>query len=352
MKKALKNILLVLLFIVIIAVVGIIVYSITSDKKILGDIIPVKTNTDVEDYHNGIYFREEPLNRSYAVYTGCNVSSFTTYIVVMNDTYYVYYGSCMKNTMIEEGKTEDLVFTVNKNTKKYQITYDDKIFDKNDKVNSVVESDYLKQHFNESSIDVLDFVLKYGQTEGDYKPVNVKLSGSYIKYNLLFSYNNESKVFQEKVSSMNTDIYTYTYLKMEDRPKYDFMENSLISLEPVKITNGFDDNFKYRYNLILMGDSKIKYDLKKEFPMTVNGVQLDTSKNIYIAKKNKSTYGLIIGDLNTFCDNDKKDSEEISYYEFDIKYNYTTKSFDSPELVKMGKYSEGCNYIKKYYLGG
>ena len=61
---------------------------------------------------------------------------------------------------------------------------------------------------------------------------------------------------------------------------------------------------------------------------------------------------MLVGDLNTFCDNDKKDSDEISYYEFEIKYNYSTKNFDSPEFKKVGKYSEGCTYVKKYYFGG
>ena len=351
MKKIMKRLLLVLFFIAIIAVVGIIIYSITSNKKIIGDIIPINTNSNIEDYHNGIYFYEEPLDRSYSVYSGCNVSSFTTYIVVMNDRYYVYYGSCMKNTKIAEGKTEDLVFKVNKDTKKYQVIYEGKVFDKNDKVNSVVETDYLKVNFSESSIEVLDFVLKNAQVEDDYKPVNVNLSDSYVKYNVLFSWDKETKVFTEKVSQSNTLIYTYSYYKLDDRPKYDFIEKYLVSLEPIKVY-GSDESFKYRNNLVLIGDGKIKYDLKQEFPITVNGNKIDLSKNIYVAKKDRATYGLIIGESNTFCDKEKKNSDDVSYYEFDIKYNYTTKTFDSPELVKIGKYSEGCNYVNKYYLGG
>lgn len=351
MKKIVKRILLILLFVAIFVVVGIIIYSITSNKKILGDIIPIKSSDNVDDYHNGVYFYDEPLDRSYAVYSGCNVSSFTSYIVVMNDIYYEYYGSCMKNTKIDEGKTEDLVFTVNDDTDKYQVEHNGKTFKKNDKVTSVIEEDALQSHFTSSSLDVVDFVLKYGQTEDDYKPINVKLSGSTAKYQLAFTYNKDSKVFLEKISLSNTEIYNYTYLNIEDRPQYDFIENNMVSLEKTKVDT-INDNFIYRNNLVLLGDGKKKFELSKEFPITVNGVRIDMNKNIYVMKKDNITYGLLVGDLNTFCDNDKKESEEISYYEFDIKYNYTTKNFDSPELVKIGRYSEGCTYVKKYYFGG
>ena len=101
MKRVLKRLLLILFFIAIIAGVGIIIYSITSNKKILGDIIPINTGNTINDYHNGVYYFEEPLDRSYPVYSGCNVSSFDTYIVVMNDKYYVYYGSCIRISFIE-----------------------------------------------------------------------------------------------------------------------------------------------------------------------------------------------------------------------------------------------------------
>ena len=351
MKKIFKNILLVLFFIVIIAVVGIVIYSITSNKKILGDIIPVNSSNTVDDYHNGVYYFEEPLSKSYSVYNGCNVSSFDSYIVVMNDKYYAYYGSCMKNTKIDEGKTEDLVFSVDKASRKYQITYKDKVYKKNDKVNSVVESNYLAHHFNSSTLEVVDFVLKYGNDVGEYNPINVALLGCNTKYTLSFKYNEESQIFVEKIKTSDTEIYSYSYLKIDDRPQYDFIENSLAVLEK-NVNNADTDNYTYRYNLVLLGEGKKKFELSKEFPITINGVRIDLNKNIYVMKKDKSTYRMLVGNNNTFCDNDKKDSEDVSYYEFDIKYNYTTKNFDSPELVKIGKYSEGCNYVNKYYFGG
>ena len=351
MKRTLKHILLVLLFVAIIAVVGIIIYSITCNKKILGDIIPINVSGDIDDYHNGVYFYDEPLDRSYAVYSGCNVSSFTSYIVVMNDVYYEYYGSCMKNSKVSDGKTEDLVFIVNKDTNEYQISYNDKTYKKNDKVNKVVEDNYLQNSFTSTTIDVFDFVLKYGDMSGDYQPLNVSLMGSTGKFQLSFTYNSQTKVFLEKIQSNNTDIYSYTYLDINKRPLYDFIENNLVSLEQTQV-NGSGDSFIYRNNLVLLGEGKKKYDLTTEFPIKVNGTRVDNNRNIYIKKKSNSTYGMLVGDLNTFCDNDKKDSDEISYYEFEIKYNYSTKNFDSPEFKKVGKYSEGCTYVKKYYFGG
>ena len=153
MMKAIKRILLILFIIILIAAAGIAIYSFTTHKNILGKIIDNITKETVEDYHNGIYYYEKPLGKSYNIFSGCNVSSITTYIVVMNDTYLVYDGSCLRNKIISEGKTEDLIFSVDKETNKYQITYEDKLFKKNDKVTSIIATNKLVTDYRTSSLE-------------------------------------------------------------------------------------------------------------------------------------------------------------------------------------------------------
>ena len=350
MMKAIKRILLILFLIILIAVAGIAVYSFTTHKNMFTKIIDNITKETVEDYHNGIYYYEVPLGKSYNIFSGCNVSSITTYIVVMNDTFLVYDGSCLRNKLINEGKTEDLVFSIDKETNKYQITYEDHIFKKNDKVNSIIATNKLITDYRTSSLETLDFIIDTVETEGDYFPINVRLSGVTKSYGLKFEYNENTKKFTESISQSENGLYSITFDKKEDRPLIYYTNNNLAILEKSKYIVS-EENFLYRYNLVLLTRERA-YDLKSEFPININDVRLDYSKNVYITKGKNNTFKLIVGNENTFCNEDKKDSDDISYYEFVIKYNFERDNFDSPELVKIGKYNEGCGYVNKYFFGG
>jgi hypothetical protein len=59
---------------------------------------------------------------------------------------------------------------------------------------------------------------------------------------------------------------------------------------------------------------------------------------------------VLISDTKQMCfENGSKD--EISYYEFMIDYNYSTRSFEKPEFVKKGSKSDSCIYINEI-IGG
>ena len=350
MKNVVRRVLFVLFIIVLIAIAVVVIYSVTTHKNVLGDLINNITKEPEEDYHNGIYYFEKPLDKSYNVYSGCNVSAITTYVVVMNDKFLVYDGSCLRNLKIDEGKTEDLVFSVDKETNKYQVTYKDTVFKKNDKVTSIIATNNLNTRYSTSSLETLDFIIDVVETEGDYFPINVTLNGSIKKFGFKFEYNETSNTFTETITSNNTVVYVRSFPKKENRPVLSFVNNNIAVLEK-NVLDADSENFRYKYNLVLLTKERA-FDLNNEFPININGQRIDSGKNIIIVKGKDNTFKMLVGNENTFCDESKVDSEEVSYYEFVIKYNAAKDNFDSPELVKIGKYSEGCNYVKKYFLGG
>ena len=350
MKNVVKRILFILFIIIFVAIIGIIIYSVATHKNVIGNLINNITKEPEEDYHNGIYYFEKPLGKNYNVFSGCNVSAITTYVVVMNDKFLVYDGSCLRNVKIDEGKTEDLVFSVDKDTNKYQVTYKDTLFKKNDKVNRIIATNNLNTRYTTSSLETLDFIIDTVETEGNYFPINVTLNGSVKKFGLKFQYNEQAKYFTEIITSNGVAVYNRSFPKKEDRPVLSFVNNNIAVLEKdISVLN--DNDFRYKYNLILLTKEEA-FNLRNDLPIIINGERIDMNKNIYIVKGKNNTFKMLVGTKNTFCDDEMVDSDEVSYYEFVIKYNGATDNFDSPELVKIGKYSEGCSYVKKYFLGG
>ncbi len=311
-----------------------------------GIINTILNNSTTKDVKNGIYIYKNSLGSTTNIYRGCTVSSIDDYIVVINDKYYKYHGSCMVMKYLGEGETSSLKFNKEKE-KNYTIELDKKTYNKSPKTREINVGNNIITEVQKANYSLVKYIIKHTEVEGDYYNLNVELTNSTNNYNLSLDYDNNTKLFDYRIST-EAELYAGYYNNLKDLPKLYFYNGNLILVDQRLIDN------IYRSNIYMYDAFNKTYDFSRSLPLKVNGVQIDNTYNIIprYDEINKTFYVVFSKD-NTFC-NTKSD---IMYYEFKLNYDFKTNGFKTPSFVKKAigdkgnpEDNEDCKYIKKYYL--
>lgn len=340
-RIALKHFFIVIFFLLIIGGIGIGVYVSINKPDVFTNILKNKESQD-EDFKNGIYSYERKLDKSYRVFDGCNIYSIYNYLAVIGDTYKYYESSCLRTILLKSGKVDELEFNLNKN-KKYEVKFDDKVFEKDGKISSIFVSTDISSKFRSSNFEAIQFVIKEAEKEGYYFNFETAISGSASKYKFSFAYLENINKFKIELTYGNSTVYLKTLDNLDTLPQFYETNDKVAVIDPVREGN------KYSYKLLIYDNSELIYNLDTKFPLIVNDVLLNSSNSIYLTLDSKKDFDLLIGNDDKFCGDEK--TEGISFYHFKITYDYKKNNFTTPEYVKTGYYKDGCSYVNKIMKG-
>ncbi len=326
-----------LLFIIIFGIGGglLYYYFFVKEDNDNGDVISnIFESKKVEDVKNGIYVYKEDTDKTVTVFSNCVVSSIDDYIVVVNDKYYMYNGSCMVMNYKGTGNSNELEFIKDKDNK-FKIKNNNREYSKEINPVTLINNNNIINELKKTSLDIINFVIKYTEVEGSYYNFSTVINNSVNYYNYRFSYVDNH--FNLNIS----DLYNKSFNSINDFPNIYFYNGNLVLVDKEFI------NDKYSSNILMYDLKSNVYNFNSILPIMINGETLDSSYNTLIRfdSVNKNFYAVFSRD-NTFCNS----SLDVMYYEFKLSYDYKRNGFTNVELSKKGKKEEDCSYIKKYYF--
>lgn len=335
------------LFVIVLCFVAFGVGMLVRDENnVLSDLLDSFGDSSFKDNYNGVYTYAEDLNGTKTLFKGCILSKINNHIVIINDRYYVYRSSCVGTFLLSEGKTKELDINTNEERKSYYIKYNDLVYYKDYTVTSLEVGNNFKTYNDKISLSDYQLLFRESQYPGNYFNVDPKrVDGLSTEINVEFKYI-KNEEFTIKLYNRNGDtLYTYTFKDFNSMPEFYPYGAYLVIIEK-------DENdTKYNNNLKVVGEDGVVYNLNDKFPIIVDDVTLDRNKSIYVSFDKKNMYfRVIISDDKEMCYENSTDTS-ISYYEFMVDYNYSSKSFEKPEFVKRGFKNDSCVYINDI-LGG
>lgn len=358
-KRTFKSIIFVLIMLVI-AIVVYFGYYFFSDKE--NPFLEIFNNNSKEDVNkdnkNGFYVYTELLGQSYSIFSGCTLNSIDMQYVVINDIYKLYRSSCLGSFFIEEGKTDDLDIKYDEEKKLFYLIRDGHSYYKKHEVMSLVPSNaFTKEGSKTINISSLKFILHETERPGEYYDIKEATLDGALNYNItvthvpeleeygdemLYTYNLQARNFGN-AQKVNYSIDFPT--SIDNLPDVYSYGKILVVINPDK------DGDRYAYNFRVFDSTGFTYDLHRQFPITINGHEITSMDNIYVAYISSSrTFKLLVSSNDTFCEDDS-DSTDVAYYLFSIKYNYSSNNFDPPSFEKIGYKNEGCQYVNSL-MGG
>ncbi len=357
-SRLLKNILFILSIIVICLVVFFGYYFIRGEKNPLISIIEdMNENKEKEnnkskmlDNHNGIYTYKDDLNGTKFIYSGCSISSINYSILVMNDKFYQYKNSCMGTYLIEEGNTTDLDIKLDEEKNIYVIHHQDKDYQKDFITNNIVLNNDISKKLNAINLDNYELIIRETEFEGNYYDINANINGISSSLNLLFNKNSDGSFTVAIVPPRSKDkiLYSHNIRDYNFLPKLYPYGKSVVALETER---NQDDNSKFAHRINVVNEDGVIYSVKQMFPITIDNTVLTDENSVYIMFDEKVRYfRMFVGYDDKMCVENSA-SDNITYYEFKIDYNYADKNFSKPVFVKAGREKEGCSYINTF-LGG
>ena len=209
-----------------------------SSDGLIKDIINNVIKNDVE---NGIYVYKNKLSKTTNVYKGCSVSSIDDYIVVINDKYYKYHGSCMIMKYVGDGESSALKFKKEKD-EAYTVELDEKVYNKDNNISEIKVGNNIISEVNKVNYNLLNFIIKNTETEGNYYDFGVDLTNSTNKYSFSLAYNKDTKQFKYSVYTSKEEVYSENYAKIEDFPRLYFYNNNLIIVEKRQVNGVYKSN--------------------------------------------------------------------------------------------------------------
>ena len=342
-KYAIRLIVGIAVLTVVVFVWDLIVNRKSSVKEIISNITPTK----VQDTYNGVYTYSEDLGYKVSAFTGCSFSAVDNYILVINDDFYLFRSTCMGTYLKGSGKTDDLNIVEEK--KSYSITYKDNLYHRDYKVVSIVPNNNIAKQDGDLDLNSIVGIAKETEFEGNYYSMERRVYGT--NGTLIASFKPlETKEFQLTISSNESDanneegyLYTYTIDDLDRAPVFYTYGKNLVIIERDSTAS------KYAYKFLVVNGNGDIYDYANYLPVKIDDQELNYSNNsIFIVYDKTSKYfKIFLGKDKKFCKNDDT-SDEIAFYEYSIKYNYTHNEFDKPEFVKIWRGVDGCSYIDEY----
>ena len=339
MKKS-NGIVKLVLFIVVVGTLGGFgyYYFFLRDTDQAGGIFPSLSGEKVTDYKNGIYVVKNNTTGAKISLKNCYVDSINDYLVVINEDYYLYHGNCLNMVYVSQGKTENLKFE-KENDSKYYIKLNDKVYKKDNSVNKIevfnnVISDELKVNYKN-----LKNIIDYSEFPGHYYSF-IGVIPTRKGHSFSYTYNPDSNSFTFEI--FNGDAhYTKNMQIFNDIPKFYISNSNIIIIDKNKIGEG------YKSELYVYSDMSKTYDYLSIFPININGIVIDSNwyRLFRIDEETKSAY-VLFSRTSDICDF----SNNNMYYEFRLPYDFQTTGFKTPDLYKKGSTPKDCSYAKKYYL--
>jgi hypothetical protein len=252
-------------------------------------------------------------------------------------------GTYMKGT----GKTDDLNIVEEKDS--YTVTYKDHLYRRDYKVVSIVPNNKIIDQHGDLDLNSLVGIAKETEFEGNYYPLKRAVYGTSGTLQMSFE-PLESKDFLLKISSFENEynnedgyLYSYTIKDLDKAPVYYSYGKNLAIIE----RDSTDNMYAYKFKVINSLGSQ--YDYSDHLPVIIDDQELNyNTHSIYIVyDKALKYFKVFIGKDKEFCSK-SEDSDEIAFYEYAIKYNYTHNEFDKPDFVKIWRSGDGCGYINEY----
>ena len=353
-KRILKSTIFVLVLFVIAIIVYFGYYFFSGHENPFLELFSGNKDEDVFiDNKNGFYVYTDVLDQVYNFYSGCHINSIDMEYIVINDTYKLYRTSCLGSFYLDSGKTEDLNIQYDEEKKLFYLEKDGNTYYKKYEVSSLVPGN-LYSSTSSQTIDPLYLKEALRETErpGYYYHIkDAKIDGAI---NFIISVN-----YEEDLEELDADEMLYTFelksnfANTREKPAYriDFPTTIdklpdvysygkfLVVVDPEKVGN------HYSYNFRVFDSTGFTYNLRRQFPITVNGYEITTNDNMYVAYiSSNRTFKLLVTPNEFFCEPDS-DSTDVAYYLFSISYNYLTKEFDPPKFEKIGYKNEGCQTV-------
>ena len=338
-KNSFKLIIAITILIIVLFVWDLIVNRKESVKEIISNI----TNTKIQDSYNGVYTYSDELETKVIAYSGCSFNTIENYILVINDDFYLFRSTCMGTYLKETGKTDDL--NIVEEGKTYSVKYKDHIFYRDYKVLKIIPNNIISQEYGDLDMNSLVGIAKETEFEGNYYEINRSVSG--FKGDLKVSFIPQEKgTFLLKIFNLyNKEEILYSYLikDLDKAPLYYSFGKNLAIIE----RESTDSLFSYKFKVLTL--EGIKYDYKNNFPVFIDGKELNYDNNsvLIIYDKVVKYFKIFVGKDKKFC-TDKGNGEDVAYYEFALKYNYRINEFEKPEFVKIWREGDSCAYINEY----
>ncbi len=350
-SKRLGNSVKLIIIILILSVAVFVGYYIKNKQNPLFELVNnLKSNSLFNDNINGVYLYNEVVGGNRAIFSSCSVNDINNYILIINDEYKVFRSSCMGTYLKDEGKVDDLNITENK--EEIYIEYNGHKYEKEYAVSAIIPNNVIASRLKTVEIANLQFIMEETEFEGNYYPIEARLSNN-TSTAVLFDKNQEEDA-QDTITLINAkskaELYKYSFEKYDELPFFRPFGKLLVIIEKKDNPN---NNMKYGYKFYVLNEQEIEYNLDQMFPITVNGETLTVEDNsVYVMFDEKErSFKLFVGYNKKMCNEEGSEHRPI-YYEFKINYNYTTMNFEKPEFIKVGYEDEKCNYIRNYVDGG
>lgn len=340
MDKKKKNFL-IFFIVFIVALVSIVVYLyVSTDGQFFSRVLENINSEESKDNYNGIYTYEEDLAGSKTVFSGCVLSRINHHILIINDSYYTYRSSCIGTFFFENGKVKDLDIKQSEEDDSYYINYNDKRYNKDNVTNSLVLKNNAAEKIKKINLMTYSLLIKESQFSGAYYNIDdVTINGLPDNLNMTFSLNFKNEMFNVSLDVEDQNVYDYSFRNYEDAPEL-YPYGAYV----VAISKN-ENSDRYANKLVAVSRGGVAYNLDDMFPITVNGVELNTDKSIHVSfNKKQRNFRVIISNDKKLCDEKNKD-KEIIYYEFSVDYDYSIGSFTKPKFERLGFTGEDCDYI-------
>lgn len=298
------------------------------------------------DTYNGFYSYSEDLNGSKTVFEACTLSKINNYILIINEDFYTYRSSCIGTFRFEKGKVKDLEIGENKERKSYYVKYKDNVYYRDYSVTTLEVGNSAKDKNYKLPLKHYQLLFKESQYPDAYydlifKEIDGLSSDIYITFKHIEGESFEVILYGEERTSM----YNYIFKDFDSMPEFYPYGAYLVVIEKDET----DD--KYANRLMVFSETGMVYNLEEKLPIIVDGDQLDLNDSIYVDfDEVDRDFRVIISNTKKMCFDDTKE-EGISFYEFKIDYNYSSKAFEKPEFVTKGKKGDSCVYINEI-IGG
>lgn len=332
-------------FILIILVLCIVAFGgamlLKKDDDVLSGVMNMfETDTYIKDNYNGVYVYRESLGGSTHFFKGCSAEHVDHYIAIVNDKYYTYSSSCIGTFAFEEGKSKDLKIYTNEESKKFYIKYNDLVYTKDAAIRNIELQNNAVSFVGDININNYQTLFKQSQFEGGYYNVDKRKIGSLS----VTLYIDIKHVKDEQFSIIIKDKldvvhYSYTFDDFDHMPLLYPYGAYLVILEKNETSD------RYMHNIKVIGEKGLVYNMYDHFPIVVDDINLDQNMNIYATfDKYTRKFKVLISNNKKMCV-ENGTTNDVTYYEFTVDYNYNKKGFDRPEFVKQGYAKDGCSYI-------
>lgn len=344
MNKKVKGLIIGIVALLIVVVI-VYFFVIKKDNNIISNLINgINNKEEINDNYNGIYLKSVALDKSYYIFSQCAVDAINYYIVVVNDDYFSYRSTCMGTYYLENGNITELSFAYDDNLGTYNIIKDDETYYRNMQNRQIILNNDIADKFGKDylRLENFNFMLKETEFAGNYYSLEGVPILGFPKEVRFYFIVDDNGGYDLSIIKKDTTFYVNGGYTLDSVPSFLNIGNGYAILEK-NIVNG-----RYNYNLKMLNETGIIYNLNDKLPIVINGVRLtDDDNRLVVYDKENKYFRMFVSKNDKLC-SDTNSGDNITYYEFKIKYNYNQQNMAEPEFMEFGYGRDGCSKINKY----